>query len=536
VGERGSFFTLSKGLHTRFLPAFLFAFGGMYSMKQWRFALASLFLGTVAAGLVYVPFTLLGQGTNGPVSAVPAVPKEMTSYRDIVKKVLPAVVSIESRAKATPRVKQPSRQRSLPDDGQIPEEFRRYSEEFNRLPMSDSRDEAPELGFGSGFLVDPKGVILTNHHVVEGADQVVVELKDGRKFTSKDVHSDPKTDLAIIRIEDAKPFPYLEMGDSGSMEIGDRVLAVGAPFGLTGSVTAGIISAKGRNLNLNMYEDFLQTDAAINPGNSGGPLVNLEGKVIGITSAIKSRSGGFQGVGLAIPSDMAKNIMRQLRKDGIVHRGYLGVQIKDLTDKEVAARLGVEGQGVLVTQVFDKGPAQKAGVQDGDVISELGGKSIRDSHELQNVVAGLPLGKPVALTVMRDAKPKSLSVTIEEQPQKYGNIKVNVPRVPRQAPTIPLDNIGAEATDLTPEMAEKLGYKDSAGALVTSVEPDGLAANAGLARGMVVLKADKQSIKSAENFKQYMAKASLEKGVLLQTYSPQGVGYVLLKKQPAGKP
>ena len=165
--------------------------------------------------------------------------------------------------------------------------------------MADPREDSPELAFGSGFLIDPKGVILTNYHVVDGADQVIVELKDGRKFTSKDIHGDPKTDLAIVRIEDAKPLPYLELGDSGAMEIGDRVLAVGAPFGLTGSVTAGIISAKGRNLNLNAYDDFLQTDAAINPGNSGGPLVNLQGEVIGINAAIKSRNGGWQGIGLA---------------------------------------------------------------------------------------------------------------------------------------------------------------------------------------------------------------------------------------------
>jgi serine protease Do len=505
-------------------------------MKQWRLALASLLVGSVIAGLAFLPFTLLGQPINGPVAAAPAVPKEMTSYRDIVKKVLPAVVSIESRAKATPKVKQPNKPRTLPDDQQVPEEFRKFFEELEHQRMAEPRDESPELGFGSGFVVDPKGVILTNHHVVEGADQVIVELKDGRKFTSKDIHSDPKTDLAIIRIEDAKPFPYLELGDSNAMEIGDRVLAVGAPFGLTGTVTAGIVSAKGRSLNLNMYEDFLQTDAAINPGNSGGPLVNLEGKVIGITSAIKSRSGGFQGVGLAIPSDMARNIMKQLLKDGVVRRGYLGVQIKDLADKEIAARLGVDGQGVLVTQVFDKGPAQKAGVQDGDVITELGGKAIRDSHALQYVVAGLPLGKPVALTVIRETKPKSLSVTVQEQPAKYGNVRVNVPRVPKQAPTIPLDSIGAEAIDLTPELADRLGYKDNTGAFITSVDPEGLAAGAGLGRGMVVLKADKQPIKSADDFKQFIAKASLEKGVLLQTYSPQGVGYVLLKKQPAGKP
>ena len=181
------------------------------------------------------------------------------------------------------------------------------------------------------------------------------------------------------------------------MEIGDRVLAVGAPFGLTGSVTHGIISAKGRNgLSMNMYEDFLQTDAAINPGNSGGPLVNLEGKVIGINSAIKTRSGGFQGVGLAIASNLAKNVMDQLLKDGVVHRGYLGVQIKDLIDTEVAGRLGLkDGQhGVLVAQVFDKSPAGKAGVQAGDVITAIAGKPIKDGRELQRIVASLPLGKP----------------------------------------------------------------------------------------------------------------------------------------------
>jgi serine protease Do len=478
-------------------------------MNSWRLALAGLVVGSLVAGLVFVPYTLLGQPANGPVAGAAAVPKEMTSYRDIVKKVLPAVVSIESRAKAPPRAKQPFRSGD---------------------PMADPREDSPELAFGSGFLVDPKGVILTNYHVVDGADQVIVELKDGRKFTSKDIHGDPKTDLAIVRIEDAKPLPYLELGDSGAMEIGDRVLAVGAPFGLTGSVTAGIISAKGRNLNLNTYEDFLQTDAAINPGNSGGPLVNLEGKVIGITSAIKSRNGGFQGVGLAIPSDMARNIMQQLLKDGVVRRGYLGVQIKDLADKEIAARLGVDGQSVLITQVFDKGPAQKAGVQDGDIITELGGKRVHDSHELQNAVAVLPLGKPAALTVVREAKSKNLSVTIEEQPAKYGNLRVPVPRIPKQTPTIPLDAIGAEATDLTAELADKLGYKDTPGALITAVDQDGVAADSGLSRGMVVLKADKQPIKSAEDLKKYVAKASLEKGVLLQTYSPQGVGYVLLRK------
>src|SRR5258708_6936229 len=307
-------------------------------MRSWSVVLASLFVGSVVGGLVLLPFTLQGQGQS---PAPPAVPKEMTSYRDVVKKVLPAVVSLESRAKPSAKAKQPKK-RVPADDQQVPEEFRKFLEELNKQQAPDA-DDTPDLGFGSGFLVDPMGVILTNFHVVDGADQVIVELKDGRKFTSKDIHGDAKTDLAIVRIEDSKPFPYLQMGDSDQMEIGDRVLAVGAPFGLTGSVTAGIISAKGRNLRLNMYEDFLQTDAAINPGNSGGPLVNLEGKVIGINSAIKSRNGGFQGVGMAIASNMAENVMRQLLKDGRVHRGYLGGQMQEI-GPEVAAKLGLEGQ------------------------------------------------------------------------------------------------------------------------------------------------------------------------------------------------
>ncbi|HEY1858715.1 MAG TPA: trypsin-like peptidase domain-containing protein [Gemmataceae bacterium] len=501
-------------------------------MKSWSVVLASLLAGALIGGLALLPFTLNGQGQS-PVSS--PVPKEMTSYRDVVKKVLPAVVSIESRAKPAAKAKQPKK-RTPPDDEQTPEELRRYIEELRRQQAQEP-DDTPELGFGSGFLVDPKGVILTNFHVVDGADQVIVELKDGRKFTSKDMHGDPKTDLAIIRIQDAKPLPYLEMGDSNAMEIGDRVLAVGAPFRLAGTVTAGIVSAKGRNLKLNMYEDFLQTDAAINPGNSGGPLVNLEGKVIGISSAIKSRTGGFQGIGMAISSNLAQNIMQQLLKDGMVHRGYLGIQMKDLIDREVAARLGVGDQGgVLVTQVFDKAPASKAGMQEGDVITELAGKPIHDGHELQNVVANEALGKPVALSVMRDGKPKSLSVTIEEQPADYGKIRLTVPRVPRDAPAVPLDNIGVEATDLTPELAEKLGYKDGAGALITKVDADGLAADAGLGRGMVVLRADKQPIKTATELKDYLSKAALEKGVLLQTTSPQGAGYVLLKKEARSKP
>jgi serine protease Do len=476
---------------------------------------------------------LAGPLLQGQAPVAPAIPRELTSYRDIVKKLLPAVVSIESRAKVAPA----ERRRRGPRNDDVPEEFRRF---FN---FESDGDEAPEPrgGFGSGFIADAKGVILTNYHVVDGASQVVVQLSDGRKFTSKDVKVDPKTDLAIVRIEAPGALPFLELGDSDAMEIGDRVLAVGAPFGLTGTVTHGIISAKDRNLHLNMYEDFLQTDAAINPGNSGGPLVNLEGKVIGINAAIKSRSGGWQGVGLAVASNMAKTVMPQLLKDGVVHRGYLGVQIKDITEPEVAARLGLkEGEpGVLVTRVFEDTPGAKAGLKSGDVITKLAGKPLRNGHELQIHIARLPVGKAAEVGVLRDGQPKTIQVTIEEQPQQYGTTRVRVPRrLEREPEGVAIDKIGVEAVDLAPDLADNLGYKEQMrGAVIARVDPQGLAGEAGLNRGMLVTKVDKKSVSSAKELREAVAAGSLDKGVLLQVETPQGgTSFVLLKSAKSAKP
>jgi serine protease Do len=351
-------------------------------MKRFSSALAGLVLGVLFGGLVASHY-LQGKAEPPP----PPGPKEIYSYRDVVKKVLPGVVSIEARAKSRKR-----------------------------------RGEDETLGFGSGVLVDPKGVVLTNFHVVEGADSLEVTLTDGRKFASRDVKTDFKTDLAVVRLDAKGPLPYLELGDSDLMEIGDRVLAVGAPFGLTGSVTAGIVSAKNRNLRVNMYEDFLQTDAAINPGNSGGPLVNLEGKVIGINAAIKSRTGGFQGVGLAIASNLAGKVEQQLLRDGVVRRGYLGIQIKDIENDELAEKVGLKAgaRGVVVEEVFEDAPGGKAGLKKGDVIVGLAGRSVKDGKGLVNVVADLPVNKAVGLDVLRDGKPRTLQVTIQEQPADYG--------------------------------------------------------------------------------------------------------------------
>ena len=451
--------------------------------------------------------------------------------------MLPAVVSVEAKEKVrTEKTTRTPRRRPL-DDEQIPEPFRRFFEDFGQNPFEDMQPQ-PHVGLGSGFIVDPTGIILTNNHVVDGADEVVVTLQDGRKFTSHDFKTDPKSDLAIIRVKTKDRLPFLELGDSNAMEIGDRVLAVGAPFGLAGTVTSGIISSKGRSLSMNMYEDFLQTDAAINPGNSGGPLINLQGKVIGINSVIKSRSGGFQGIGLAIASNLAQNVMKQLIQNGVVHRGYLGVQIKDLTDREVAARLEAPSDGgVLVGKVFDRSPAGKAGVEEGDVITRLAGKAVRNGHDLQWAVASLPLGKPVDLDIVRNGKPLKLQVTILEQPQTFGMAEGPKPSTSsRSQEGMSIEKIGVEVTDVTPAVAQRFGLKDAEGALIVDVTEGSLADQAGLNRGMVITKVDKQAVKSAADLRDAVAKGSLTKGLLLYVKTSQGGTNIVLLRSTNNVP
>ncbi|MHB1422762.1 MAG: Do family serine endopeptidase [Gemmataceae bacterium] len=504
-------------------------------------------VGVALAVAVLAGLVVGGSFLKGQVKTSSAVPPEMTSYRDVVKKVLPAVVSIERRFKPIVRSQSSGSRKQLPQsnnfkefsfpgsaNGQLPEELRKFFEEFQKLPFQ-SPQEHRQHGFGSGFIIDPQGVIVTNNHVVEGADEVRVELSDGRKFFSKDIKMDPKTDLAIVRVQSKEPLPYLTFGDSAAMEIGDRVLAVGAPFGLTGTVTSGIISSVQRNMHMNMYEDFLQTDAAINPGNSGGPLVNLKGEVIGVNSAIKSRSGGWQGVGLAIASNMVRDITAQLLKDGTVHRGYLGVAIKPL-DPAVADRLGVEKhKGVLVAKVYERSPAAKAGLKDGDVITALAGKPVENGRDLQRVVSGLPLNQPVSVAVVRDGEAKELNVTIAEQPAEFGaNGELAQRGSPSEKQSDEMEKLGVEVAEMTPELAKQFGYKEGAkGVVITQVQPDSPAADAGLHRGLMLVKVDKKRVKDLSEVRDAVAKANSEKGVLLQVRSPEGSTDYVLVKLPA---
>jgi len=488
---------------------------------------------TLSLGVV-LGFTLcavlvanLPSGGASLAEKAPPGPPELTSYRFIVKKVLPAVVWVQARGvRSTQSTRQPDMDPF--DDFPFPnDDLRRFFEQFRRGQAEPPRG----VQFGSGVIVDPKGLVVTNNHVVAGASEVEVTLRDGRKFISKDIARDPKTDLAIVKLNSPAQLPYAELGDSEQMEIGDRVLAMGAPFGLQGSVTAGIISGKGRHVGLNLlYEDFLQTDAAINPGNSGGPLVNMEGKVIGISTAIRTVSGGFQGVGLAIPSNMVREVVTQLAREGTVRRGYLGIRMQDLTP-ELAEQLQLQGRkGVVVVQVYPNSPAAKAGLREGDVILSARGQPIENGQELQRKVLATPIGQKLDLRIFRDGQEKTLSVLVEQQPESFG--LEDEPSSQRPEPgSTELHQIGLSVVDLTPDLAEQRGYaRNARGVLVTQVKPGSLAHLAGIRQGMLIVAVARKPVANVEELKKALAAASLEKGILIQARTPnEGTYYFILR-------
>ena len=467
----------------------------MNRSNRWPLAVICLVLG-LFGGLV-ASQRLIGQPAAAPVNAAPVLPRDWMSFSPVVKRVLPAVVCLEGKGKVA------------------------------RAQLDD-----PDPGFGSGFIVDPSGIIVTNNHVVRDTTVVEVTLQDGRKFTTKDIKRDPKADLAVIKIESKEPLPFLEFGDSAAMEVGDQVLAVGAPFGLMGSVTSGIVSGKSRNnLNLNLYEDFIQTDAAVNPGNSGGPLVNMEGKVVGLTAAIKTRSGGFQGVGLAVSSKLAKAVTDQLVKNGFVRRPYIGVSVVDL-DEATAGKLKIKpGSGVVVSEVTKPSPGSKANLGVGDVITSVNGQPVTTVRELQKAVLGLPIGQVADILVVRKGQLFLTKVTAEEQPDNLGALAI--PGAGPAGPTINFDAVGLAVTDLTQEMATKMGLpKMAKGVVVSNVAASGLAAQSGVARGMLILQVDKTPVATAAAFRQAVEQASREKGAVLHVLRQNGdVDYVILRGQ-----
>ncbi|MCS6865267.1 MAG: trypsin-like peptidase domain-containing protein [Gemmataceae bacterium] len=437
---------------------------------------------------------LIGQPPAAP-APVPVLPgREWQSLAPIVKQIQPAVVLIEGQG----RVRKPAGQDTEP-------------------------------GFGSGVIIDPNGVILTNHHVVVDFDTIEVTLHDGRKFTTRDIRRDPSTDIALLTIA-ANNLPVAEFANSDEMEVGDRVLAFGAPFGLTHSVTSGIVSAKNRkDLKLNAVEDFLQTDAAVNAGNSGGPLVNMAGKVVGLTSAIKTRTGGFQGVGLAVSSNLAKRTAEQLLKKGPAKRPFLGITIRDL-DEAAARTAGYRGTtGIVVTHVIDASPAAKAGVQPGDVVTKINDRAIADAAEAARIIAALPVGEVAEVYLWRGGKYYVGKVKVEEERQAFRPIIEPLPPAP--APPVTSADVGLAMTDFTEEMAQQRRLPPgTTGATISGVARNSLAEKAGLVRGWVVLKVDKTPVTSALSFEQALRQADPAKGAILHVLKPQGeIEFVLLR-------
>ena len=393
------------------------------------------------------------------------------------------------------------------------------------------RGEAPqsqrrEVSQGSGFvfaskdgLLSDKTYILTNNHVVEGAEKIRVKFQDGREFEAEVKGADPKSDVAVIEIK-AGGLPALKWGDSTVIEVGEWVLAMGNPFGLSHTLTVGVVSAKGRtSLGISDYEDFIQTDAAINPGNSGGPLVNLDGEVVGVNTAILSRSGGYMGAGFAIPSNLARSIAEQLIDNGEVVRGYLGVVIQHLT-ADLADSFEIEQTGgILVAQVTDDSPAQKAGLKVGDVIVGYQGKPVKDIGNFRNRVSLTPPGSRESLAIIRDGERREIKVTIG---------KLGDQQLMAEAPAESADELGLSVQTLTPQLAQQFDTKAGEGVVVTQVRPASVAAMAGIKTGDVILQVNRKPIDNAASFNRAVGESRGDKRVLLLIASGKAQRYVVL--------
>ncbi|MEN6458280.1 MAG: Do family serine endopeptidase [Thermoguttaceae bacterium] len=455
------------------------------------------------------------------------------AFREAAQKALPAVVMIRNTPVAEANKSAESGDEEQSEENNpldtLPPEFRRMFPNLPKMPNMPRGEGAASLG--SGFIIDPSGIILTNNHVVSGGGKIVVHLHDGREFDATEVKRDPRADLAIVRIKASGKLPTVKLGNSDDMQVGDWVLALGDPFGLEGTVTAGIVSAKGRGVDVSSSQSFknlIQTDAAINRGNSGGPLVNLDGDVIGINVAILSPTGGNLGVGFAIPSNVAKWVSQQLISRGSVRRAYIGVSMQPLS-RDLAAKLGVEGQrGAVVAEVFPHTPAATAGLKPGDVIVKFADQAVGSPQDLQAAVEQASIGTPQTIVVFRDGKQTKLEVTVQEQPADYGMAQRRT-GVPGQGETMRDEKLGVEVSELTPELAGQLNVKPGEGVVITQVRQGSPAAMAGLAPRMIILQANRKAIKTLDDFKQAISQKSVEEGVLLLVRTAQGTRFVIIR-------
>jgi serine protease Do len=447
------------------------------------------------------------------------------AFRAASQKVMPAVVMIQTRAETTmTSMQSPGGNQEIPEELLNSPFFRRF---FGESPdLQQAPQQRRQAGMGSGVIIDPAGIILTNNHVVAGGGEVTVKLHDGREFTATDVRTDPGTDIAVVRIEAGETLPFAVVGDSDHLQIGDWVLAVGSPFGLNETVTAGIISAKSRGIGITEREDFLQTDAAINPGNSGGPLVNLHGEIVGINTAISSTSGGYQGIGFAIPINMANWVGQELTNHGAVRRAVLGVAVQPLT-ASIADQLGVEQtRGALVNSVRPDSPAAKAGLTPGDVILQFDGQVVRDPRDLQRIVERADLEATHEIVVFRDGSEQTLSASVDHLHQS--DTVVAKKAADGQSAG---RSMGLQLSELDADIAGQMGLQPGSGVLITQVRPDGPGAAAGLEAGMVIERVGKHSVSSLSDVRAALEEQDLSNGILLLIRSGDTSRFVVLRSQ-----
>ncbi len=436
------------------------------------------------------------------------------AFTDLAKKMKPSVINIRS----TKLVKHPGRNFWDPFSQKGPfrdffgdEFFERY---FGDIPPR----EFPQNSLGSGFIIDEQGYILTNNHVIEKADTIKVQLSDEEELDAEVVGRDPKTDIALIKIESTKPLQPVTMGNSDKLQVGEWVIAIGNPFGLEHTVTAGIVSAKGRVIGSGPYDDFIQTDASINLGNSGGPLINMRGEVVGINTAIIA---GGQGIGFAIPINMAKQVLPQLKEKGEVTRGWLGVMIQKVTP-ELAKQFGMEkSEGALVAQVMKDSPAKKAGIKREDIIIEFDHKKIHKMSELPRIVANTTVGKQVEVKVIRQGSEKEMKVVVGELKEE---------KVAKAEGFATEKEIGLTVQDLTPEIAKHLGISEKAGVLVSEVKTGSPAHEAGIRRGDIIKEIDRQPIEDLKGYRGQMAKLTAKYEILMLIQREENTFFVVLKR------
>jgi serine protease Do len=441
----------------------------------------------------------------GASSGVNGVAALTTSFASIVKNAQPAVVSIAS----TKVVKMDTGDEGLSPLFNDPV-FRQFFGDRGAGPLNRSGKprEEREQGLGSGVIVNPDGFILTNNHVIEGANEIKVYTSDSRELKARVIGADPQTDIAVVKVEQ-KNLPTLALADSTQVQVGDIALAIGNPFGVGQTVTMGIISATGRgNLGIEDYEDFIQTDAAINPGNSGGALINTSGQLIGINTAILSRAGGNQGVGFAVPANLAQTVMNQLLKNGKVVRGYLGVMIQPVTPEIAKAFNLPDARGALVGEVTPDGPAARASLAQGDVITELNGARVDDSREFRLKISQLAPGSAIRLKFLRDGNPREVNITLGELPNEKEALSDGKPE------SHSLDGLSVE--NLTPQIARQLELQSNAsGVVVTDVQDGSRANDAGLRRGDVIQQVNRQPVNNVAEFERAMKQNSGKSAVLL---------------------